>query len=452
VVLRLPTVGGQPVIGTGPTVGVDVVTQLFASDPLTTVPSIPRPRLVTTRPTGVDLLTASGHHRRHGLGETPAAAVRRVLTIGVKALVLAAAGVPLLSTTADHSDLLWLAAAFTAGSTLVAVAAPVQRARLVVLGPPHEVRSVLAELGSTGRHEVVAVCVTRRTRKSYGDLPTYFGLRDVTRAISQHSAEAVVVLTGSNVSQVQLRRLQWDLARHRVALYLGTALLDVAPRRTRLVTESGLDVLHVAPAPLAGPRRVVKDVAERSVALVGVVVLAPLLLTLAVLVRRDSPGPALFQQERVGRDGRTFRMLKFRSMSVTAESDRTGLAASNEFDGGVLFKIQQDPRVTSVGRWLRRYSLDELPQLWNVVRGDMSLVGPRPALPQEVASYDLDPLRRLVVKPGVTGLWQVSGRSDLTWDESVRLDLRYVDNWSLSLDVAILLRTVRAVLGHRGAY
>ena len=156
----------------------------------------------------------------------------------------------------------------------------------------------------------------------------------------------------------------------------------------------------------------------------------PLLAALCVAIRLETRGPALFRQERIGRDGVPFTMLKLRSMGVAAEAERTGLTLANEKDG-VLFKIQHDPRVTPLGRRLRRYSLDELPQLWNVVRGDMSLVGPRPALPCEVARYDIDPRRRLVVKPGVTGLWQVSGRSDLSWAESVRLDLKYVDNWSL---------------------
>jgi exopolysaccharide biosynthesis polyprenyl glycosylphosphotransferase len=349
--------------------------------------------------------------------------------------------------------LLWLAVAFPLTSSALTQAAPAPgAARVVVVGPPREVRETLAELGSSRRHQVVAVCVTRRTHTPFGDIPSYVGLDRAARAIAQHAAEAILVLPGRHVSPVALRRLQWEVAGTGAGLYLGTGLLDVAPNRTSVVSSSGLDVLHVAPATLTGPRRALKDVAERTLALIGVVALLPVLLGLAVLVRRDSPGPALFRQQRVGKDGRPFDMLKFRSMTVTAESDRTGLVASNEVDGGVLFKIQQDPRVTSVGRWMRRYSLDELPQLWNVVRGEMSLVGPRPALPGEVARYDLDPRRRLVVKPGLTGLWQVSGRSDLSWEQSVRLDLRYVDNWSLRLDLQILVRTVRAVLGHRGAY
>lgn len=186
-------------------------------------------------------------------------------------------------------------------------------------------------------------------------------------------------------------------------------------------------------------------------ATLGLVVLLPLLLGVGLLVRLDSAGPAIYRQQRVGRDGRLFTMYKFRSMTTSADAERTDLLGHNESDG-VLFKIQRDPRITRVGSWLRRTSLDEMPQLWNVVRGEMSLVGPRPALPEEVAQYDVDPQRRLVVKPGMTGLWQVSGRSDLTWDQSVRLDLRYVDNWSLRLDASILARTVSAVLTSRGAY
>jgi lipopolysaccharide/colanic/teichoic acid biosynthesis glycosyltransferase len=173
------------------------------------------------------------------------------------------------------------------------------------------------------------------------------------------------------------------------------------------------------------------------------------LLGLMLLVRLDSAGPALFRQVRVGRDGRHFTMLKLRTMRTDAESVRAQV--DNEVDQ-VLFKNRQDPRITRIGRILRRYSLDELPQLVNVVRGDMSLVGPRPALPSEVAAYDHDPLRRLVVRPGLTGLWQISGRSDLSWRESVRLDLDYVDNWSLPRDLTIIGRTLHAVLGHRGAY
>jgi exopolysaccharide biosynthesis polyprenyl glycosylphosphotransferase len=184
---------------------------------------------------------------------------------------------------------------------------------------------------------------------------------------------------------------------------------------------------------------------------VALLLLSPLLLAIAAAIRLSSPGPALFRQTRVGRNGTTFTVLKFRSMYIDAEERLAELRAVNEKDG-VLFKIRDDPRVTRLGRWLRRYSLDELPQLCNVLAGQMSLVGPRPPLPSEVEQYAGDVNRRLVVKPGLTGLWQVSGRSDLSWEESVRIDLRYVENWSLALDAMILWRTIFAVVKSQGAY
>jgi lipopolysaccharide/colanic/teichoic acid biosynthesis glycosyltransferase len=202
------------------------------------------------------------------------------------------------------------------------------------------------------------------------------------------------------------------------------------------------------------PERGPVDVAEafgRVVAAVGLVVTLPLLVLVAVLVVLDSAGSPFFTQTRVGRDGRTFRLWKFRTMVNDAESVRSSLEHLNEVDGP-LFKLRSDPRTTRVGRWLRRLSIDELPQLWNVIRGDMALVGPRPPLPSEVARYDAFARRRLLVKPGLTGLWQVSGRSTLSWSESVRLDVEYVERRSLRLDLDILRRTVAAVLTARGAY
>jgi lipopolysaccharide/colanic/teichoic acid biosynthesis glycosyltransferase len=213
----------------------------------------------------------------------------------------------------------------------------------------------------------------------------------------------------------------------------------------------GLRTLHVRQVPRSGGGRALKGVLERSVAALALLALSPLMLTIAAGIRLTSPGPAIYRQKRVGHHGREFTMLKFRTMRKDADRARDVLDGRNECDA-VLFKMRQDPRVTPFGKRLREYSLDEVPQLINVVLGHMSLVGPRPALPAEVAEYDHDPRRRLTVKPGLTGLWQVSGRSDLAWDEAVRLDLLYVDNWSLGLDLAIVARTFGAVLGHRGAY
>jgi lipopolysaccharide/colanic/teichoic acid biosynthesis glycosyltransferase len=197
--------------------------------------------------------------------------------------------------------------------------------------------------------------------------------------------------------------------------------------------------------------QVAKQVIDRLGAAVLLLVCLPLLMVLMAAVRLDSKGPALFVQTRVGRDGQLFRMFKLRSMHRDAEAILATLAEQNESDE-VLFKIRRDPRVTRVGSWLRRSSLDELPQLLNVLLGEMSLVGPRPALPSEVAAYDDLACRRLVVKPGITGLWQVSGRSDLQWEESLRLDLWYADNWTLVDDLLIAARTVSAVTRARGAY
>jgi exopolysaccharide biosynthesis polyprenyl glycosylphosphotransferase len=201
-----------------------------------------------------------------------------------------------------------------------------------------------------------------------------------------------------------------------------------------------------------GPRRVLKGLLDRLAALCLLFFAAPAMLGIAMLVRATSPGPALFRQRRVGRDGKEFTCLKFRTMTADAEARRAELIHLNERHDGLLFKIRRDPRITRVGGFLRRYSLDELPQLLNVVAGDMSLVGPRPPLPQEAASYDKMVRRRLLVKPGLTGLWQVSGRSELSWAESVRLDLSYVDNWSPALDARILWRTAAAVIRGTGAY
>jgi exopolysaccharide biosynthesis polyprenyl glycosylphosphotransferase len=201
-----------------------------------------------------------------------------------------------------------------------------------------------------------------------------------------------------------------------------------------------------------GPRRVLKGFLDRVAAFALLMVGAPAMLVIAVVIRATSPGPALFRQQRVGRGGEEFTCFKFRTMTADAETRRSELAHLNERGEGLLFKIRQDPRITRAGGFLRRYSLDELPQLLNVLAGDMSLVGPRPPLPREVADYDDMVRRRLLVKPGLTGLWQVSGRSNLSWAESVRLDLSYVDNWSPALDARILLRTVTAVVKGTGAY
>ena len=209
--------------------------------------------------------------------------------------------------------------------------------------------------------------------------------------------------------------------------------------------------MHVERPELTGVRRLGKDLFDKASATLGVLFLLPALLGIALSVKVTSAGSVFFRQERVGRDGQTFSMLKSRSMVTGAHSMVSDLEAGSD-GNGVLFKKKDDPRVTRVGKLLRRYSLDELPQLINVIRGDMSLVGPRPPLPSEVERYGFDMHRRFLVKPGLTDLWQVSGRSDLSWDDSVRIDVRYVENWSLTFDFMILWKTVGAVMRGSGAY
>ena len=184
-------------------------------------------------------------------------------------------------------------------------------------------------------------------------------------------------------------------------------------------------------------------------ALIGV---SPLLFIAAIAIKLTSRGPVFYRSERIGLDGKPFTMIKFRTMVVDAEARLADYLSSNEIDGGVMFKMREDPRVTPVGKVLRRYSIDELPQFINVLKQDMSVVGPRPPLRREVESYNGDIKRKLLVKPGVTGLWQISGRSNLSWEKSVRLDLSYVDNWSMITDVGIIFKTVSAVARAEGAY
>jgi exopolysaccharide biosynthesis polyprenyl glycosylphosphotransferase len=282
-------------------------------------------------------------------------------------------------------------------------------------------------------------------------VPVLGDVSEATALIRAYGAEVVLVAGGGFENPHAMRELAWDLESDDVQVIMAPGVTDVSSERIRVRPVAGLPLLHVD-----RPRS--QDAlrwAKRAFDIVGSAVLlslaAPLMLWTAFQIKRHDGGPVLFRQTRVGSDGRYFTCLKFRSMVVDAERVLADLHAQTGYQEG-LFKMQQDPRITKPGRWIRRYSLDELPQLLNVLRGDMSLVGPRPPLPHEVDRYTLTQSRRLRVRPGLTGLWQVSGRSDLSWDESVRLDLYYVDNWSMIQDIVILARTVGAVLSSRGAY
>ena len=287
---------------------------------------------------------------------------------------------------------------------------------------------------------------------SFQGIPVLGGLGEVADVVARHGIHTVALLPCPELDGPALRRLGWRLEETDAELLLAPAVTDVVGTRIAIRPVCGLPLLHMERPELAGARRLVKAVVDRLAAALLLVLMLPTLVTVALAIWLNSPGPVLFRQERVGRDGQHFQMLKFRTMVVGAERMVPQLPTARDAGNDVLFKLRADPRRTPVGRTLRRYSLDELPQLVNVLKGEMSLVGPRPPLPAEVERYGPDMRRRFLVKPGITGLWQVSGRSDLSWDDSVRIDLRYVENWSLTFDLMILWKTVGAVIRGRGAY
>ncbi|WP_157248861.1 sugar transferase [Nonomuraea typhae] len=325
---------------------------------------------------------------------------------------------------------------------------------VIAVGHREAVLDLVVEFRRQPHHGMVVVGACLPPDSLGTDLegtPVLGSFAEVAEVVAKVGADAVAVLACPELDGTTLRRMAWSLETAKTDLFVAPALMDVAGPRISIRPFAGMPLLHVQHPEFGGAKRVVKNAFDRVVAALAVLLLSPGLLAIAVAIRMTSPGPALFRQTRVGRDGSTFQVLKFRTMVADAERLKQELFAANEFDG-VLFKIRNDPRITGIGAFLRKYSLDELPQLLNVVRGDMSLVGPRPPLPEEVAKYGIDVRRRLVVKPGMTGLWQVSGRSDLTWEESVRLDLRYVENWSLILDLQILWKTWSVVTRGEGAY
>ncbi|WP_449065193.1 sugar transferase [Planomonospora algeriensis] len=328
--------------------------------------------------------------------------------------------------------------------------------RVLVVGHWSSVLELHTQLSRERHHgmRIVGACLPApegRAPRQFDGFPVLGDLHSAADAVRLVQADTVAVLSCPELDGLALRRLAWRLEETGTELYVASALMEVAGPRINIRPVAGLPLLHVDHPDLNGARQLVKGVFDRVMAAVALLVLLPVFLALAALIRFGGPGPALFRQTRVGRGGREFTILKFRTMVPDAELVREELLEKDE-GNGVLFKIRNDPRITPVGAWLRRYSLDELPQLVNVLRGEMSLVGPRPPLPAEVARYGSDVRRRLLVKPGMTGLWQVSGRSDLSWEESVRLDLRYVENWSLVLDLQILWKTWSTVTTGEGAY
>ncbi|NGN83498.1 sugar transferase [Arthrobacter silviterrae] len=275
-------------------------------------------------------------------------------------------------------------------------------------------------------------------------------VESILESIYLHNADTVALSSGLAMPPHKIRDLGWALADRRIRLIMAPALTDIAGPRVHVQPVSGLPLVHVSTPQFSSGARFAKRIFDILASSLLVVVLSPVILTVALVVRFGG-GPILFKQSRVGLQGQVFEMLKFRSMAVGAEQQVEELIDRSE-GNGVMFKMKNDPRVTSAGKWMRRFSLDELPQLLNVLIGNMSLVGPRPPLESEAAVYEKHVHRRFMVKPGITGLWQVSGRSDLSWQDTVRLDLYYVENWSFAGDIIILLKTLKAVLRREGAY
>jgi exopolysaccharide biosynthesis polyprenyl glycosylphosphotransferase len=341
--------------------------------------------------------------------------------------------------------------------------------RVLVIGHESSAFAMAAKLAQARSQgfEVVGVCAPdgsdrrQRSGTSSGDdrrrceqpWKVVGTFDDVPGLVLDLNAHAIVVSPSPTMSAERLRQLAWDLETTGVDMLVAPALVDVAGPRIHVSPVEGQTLLHVQTPRLTGLRALVKITFDRVLSLFALLALAPVLALISLVVRLESPGPALFRQVRVGRGGRSFVIYKFRSMYADADQRLEELQEHNEHKAGPLFKMGDDPRITRVGRILRRASLDELPQLLNVALGHMSLVGPRPPLPSEVDRYEVSHVyRRLMVRPGLTGLWQVSGRADLDWSETVRLDLYYVENWSLTMDLGILWKTLGAVLKGRGAY
>ena len=332
--------------------------------------------------------------------------------------------------------------------------------RLLVVGSPRAVRDLTLALSREpwSGYDVVGACIPQPNGRTevaipgFGAVPVFGDESAVAGAIAISNSHAVAVAATEQFHGKGLRDLSWELESLDIDLLVAPGVIDVAGPRLHMRPVAGLPLIHVEKPQYHGAKKFQKRAFDIGFSGLALLCGMPLLLVIALAVKLSSRGSIFYRQQRVGLDGELFEMVKFRTMIVGADAMVNDLAHLNDCDRGVLFKIRDDPRVTPVGRFLRKYSLDEIPQFINVLKGDMSVVGPRPPLAAEVEMYDDDTMRRLLVRPGITGLWQVSGRSDLSWEDSVRLDLFYVENWSMMADLLIALKTLRVVINHSGAY
>jgi exopolysaccharide biosynthesis polyprenyl glycosylphosphotransferase len=332
-------------------------------------------------------------------------------------------------------------------------------ARVVLAGCPESVAHLARELERMPEagFQVVGACLPAGSEAALdpveaGPIRIVGDVDHVFEAVEDLGADTVIITSSDELSPQKVRELSWKLEPGNQHLIVAPALTDIGGPRIHIRPVAGLPLVHVETPRYRGGKLHSKRLFDVVASALLIMLLSPVLLAVAAAIKITDPGPALFRQRRVGKNGRLFPMLKFRTMVVDAEARLAELRALADAGNDVLFKMRDDPRVTPVGRFLRRYSLDELPQLFNVLLGEMSLIGPRPPLASEVEEYEHHVHRRFLVKPGITGLWQVNGRSNLSWEESVRLDLYYVENWTLTGDLAILFRTAQAVVGRDGAF
>jgi exopolysaccharide biosynthesis polyprenyl glycosylphosphotransferase len=331
---------------------------------------------------------------------------------------------------------------------------------VLAVGDPRAVRRLVQSLAREWwyGYSVIGVCLTGRPAggtieiPGVGTLPILGDENDVDRAIAETNADTVALTATEHLGPEGIRELSWQLDELGVDLVVSPGVVDVAGPRLTMQPVSGLPLIHVEKPQYSGTKRIQKRAFDICVSFVVLLGALPVMMAAAIAIKLTSKGPVFYRSERIGLDGEPFQMIKFRTMVEGADAQVGTLATLNESIGGVLFKIRRDPRVTPVGRFLRSYSIDELPQFINVLCKDMSVVGPRPPLRREVDTYDDQVRRRLLVLPGITGLWQVSGRADLSWEDSVRLDLSYVENWSITSDLLIAAKTVRTVFAGTGAY
>lgn len=325
--------------------------------------------------------------------------------------------------------------------------------RVLAVGDARTVNDLVRDLSraSMSGYQVVGACVPSEDTTDGVLVPVIGGVEEVVEVARRAGVDAVAVTASGAFGAEEVRKLSWELEDTGTGLVLAPALTNIAGPRVHTQPVGGLPLIHVEGPTYRGANKQLKRIFDLVGATLLLVLLSPVLVAVAIAVKLDG-GPVFFRQERAGLHGQSFRMVKFRSMVVNAEKLLAQVAQDRDAGNAVMFKSKNDPRITRVGRFIRRFSLDELPQLFNVVTGEMSLVGPRPPLMSEVALYGTDARRRMLVKPGITGLWQVSGRSDLTWDDTVRLDAYYVENWSITGDLVILWKTAKAVVSSSGAY